>query len=306
MGKALKQYQKKITICCVNWFSCGHLSRLFGGLTEKAADRQNIAIIVIDNTSGQDKKLPELAKAYPIKIIRNDPGNLRGSYGHAAGLNLAMDEIFTPYAVVVDPDVFMFKKRWDTFLIDLLDRENAVAAGTAYPPWQLGKYHHFPNPVFCFFKTEAFLKISPDWTPFRRGRIRSASDFLSRNMLRFGTFINRRRYENSATIRKYGQKLEKIFGVCSRDTGWINAEKATQRGIKSVCFTAAVWEEENLHRSFETLARQFELYLYKSEPILAHKYGTASRIWSTARGSDESLWRRCIGQGQALFPVEPA
>ena len=297
--------QQTITICCVNWFSGRYLNRLFENLFEKAAGGQNLTVVVIDNTAGKDVALAELISGYPVEIVENRTGDLRGSYGHAAGLNTALGRIATPYALVVDPDVYLFKNHWDTFLIELLTQWHAIAAGIAYPPWQLGKYHNFPSPVFCFFDVEAFLQLEPDWTPFADTKLTRITDFLLRNLLRCGIFVNRSLYERSPAVRKYLKRIETVVGVCSKDTGWRTARNAARKNLNSVLFNAAILQEKPLGPELKGLARHFELYLYEREPILAHKYGTMSKIWKTPKGSDESFWRFCIDQAEKIVASEP-
>ena len=291
--------EKWITICSVNWYSCVYLRVLFANLLSKAGCKEALKLLVIDNTNGNDKLLYELLREYPLEIIKNDPGNLTGSYGHASGLNTAMNNIATQYGLIVDPDVYVFKKNWDLFLIDLLDKEQAVAAGVAYPAWQLGKYHNFPSPVFCFFHSKQFGMLNPDWAPFEGKKNARIWDFIRRNILRGGIIINRKAYEKSSVMRKIGTRLEKVIGVCSKDTGWINAKKAAEREVKAITFQTLVKDAKNVNERFRNLADHFELYMHEDKPILAHKYSSAGKLWSTQKGRDDVYWRKCITQAEA-------
>ena len=295
-----EQEKENITICTVNWHSYDFIQKLSENLSAKAQFKEKLTFLIIDNTNGEDKKIYSLQNTIPsVKIAKNDAKSLSGSRGHACGLNLAMSMINTKYALLTDPDVHIFKNHWDIFLIDILNQNNILTAGTTYPQWQLGKYHNFPNPVFCFFKTHDFLKLQPDWMPFTENALLLMWDFIRRNFLRLGILINRKTYENCAFVRKVWPIFEKLTGVCSKDTGWKIAEKAEKYHLKSVLFKAVSPDEtvpESRSDAFKTLARQFELYYYSNEPILTHKYSTCSAVWKTQKGSDTNFWRQCIDE----------
>ena len=287
-----------ITICTVNWYSYKFLIHLFGNLYEKADNKSVLKFLIIDNTNGQDEKIKKLAEQFNSEIVKNDSKGLKGSYGHASGLNLAMKRIDTKFALVIDPDVYVFKEKWDTFLIDLIDNSNFIAAGVSYPKWQLGKYHDFPNPVFCFFKTREYLELNPDWMPFEANLILKAWDFIRRNTLRLGLLINRKTFENSKFIRNHWARLEKVIGICSKDTGWKIARNASKNNLKSITFNAALRSTIPKDSSFYEIAKEFELYYYNNEPVAAHKYSTSSILWKTGKGKSNDYWCKCIERFQ--------
>jgi len=285
-----------ITIGTVNWNSYPYLEKLFKNLLEKAASPGKIRFLIIDNTNGQDENLEKLKSAFQnTAIVKNNTGNLKGSAAHSSGLNIIMQNIKTPYALILDPDVHIFKKDWDSFLINLLNENQIFAAGISFPPWQLGMYHNFPNPVFCFFKTKEYCDFEPTWSAYDVGKLVLYWDFLRRNLLRCGIFINRSLYENSAFVRAIWSNLEKIVGVCSRDTGWRRAQKAKRDNIKTILFEPRIIASKNFdpENPYSTLAKCFELYCYQNESILTHKYSTNSKVFKTAKSSDSDLWKRC-------------
>lgn len=90
-----------------------------------------------------------------------------------------------------------------------------------------------------------------------------------------------------------------MFGLFSLDTGWRLAARAREEKIKTVVFDIVLPEHENLSpeqagKAFADLARQYELYFYKNEIMLTHKYGTGVHLWRTRRGDDAGFWRQCI------------
>ncbi len=292
-----RQSAENVTICTVNWYSYKFLKDLFESLIQKAQFPSNLRFLIIDNTNGKDQQLDKLKEICPnLEIVPNNTAGTKGSVAHAIGLNLAMSKINTKYALVADPDTYILKDKWDVFLINLLNSNNTVAVGVSFPIWQLGKYHNFPNPVFSFFRTQDYLSLNPDWTPFVKSKVISIWDFLRRNFLRMGIIINRRSYTKCKLIRIIWSRLEKIVGVCSKDTGWRIAEKAKKNNIKAITFNPVMDTKtiKGLNSDLIKIAKEYELYTYKDEPVLAHKYSTGSKIWLTDKGGDEKLWVQCI------------
>lgn len=288
-----------ITIATVNWYSCNYLKDLFKNLLDKAENPENINILIIDNTNGKDENIEKLKSVFRvIDIVKNNPVDLKGSAAHSSGLNAAMNNIKTPYGLILDPDVHIFKKNWDTFLVNLLNQNNVFCAGISYPPWQLGMYHNFPNPVFCFFKTKPYIEFSPGWSAYDVSKIVSYCDFLRRNILRLGILVNRRLYEDSEFVREIWSHFEKYIGVCSRDTGWRIAQKAQKQNIKTILFEPRIMASKDFKPDdpYSALAKYFELYCYNGEPILTHKYSTNSAVFKTPGSNDTELWKKCVEQ----------
>ncbi len=293
-----------ITVGTVNWYSVEYLEKLFQNLLAKAASPDKICFLIIDNTNGKDTNLEKLKSAFPnITITTNNPGNLKGSAAHSSGLNVLTHNIQTPYALIIDPDVHIFKKEWDKFLINLLNQNQVFTAGVSFPPWQLGMYHNFPNPVFCFFKTAAYRDFAPMWSAYDVSKIVLYTDFIRRNLLRCGILINRQLYENSAFVRTVWSNLEKIIGVCSRDTGWRRAIKAKTNNIKTTLFSPKIVSSEDFKadKPFDVLAKYFELYYHENQPILTHKYSTNSAVFKTTKSNVSDLWKKCVEQIEQTF-----
>lgn len=287
-----------LTVITVNWHSIEFLEPLFSNINKKAKYPQKIKYLVIDNTNGEDKRLNYLKqKNLNLSICPNDPKKEKGSSAHALGLNKAMDKLETEYGLIVDPDIHIFKDNWDAFCIDIIKNQGCSAVGATYPQWQLGKYHNFPNPVFCFFKTEDYKKINADWTAYSKNPLANFFNFCRRQILRFGIFINRKRYQKYPAVRKIFGFLERIIGVCSNDTGSRIASKAKRNNMKAILFKAVLPDDETIkgnNDSLINLAEQFELYSHNKDPILTHRYGSASKIWRTPKGDDLNFWKQQI------------
>jgi hypothetical protein len=294
---AEKKEDYLLTVCTVNWFSTEFIKELFLNLNQKAANPEKIKYIVIDNTNGRDSQLSKITRLpLPVSIIPCDTKNLKGSFAHAAALNLAMGILDTEYTLIVDPDVHVFINAWDGFCIDTINAERCPSIGTAYPPWQLGMYHNFPTPVFCFFRTADYKNINADWTAYSTNPLFNFYNFLRRQVLRCCLFITRKKYQKHRFIQRAWPKFEKIVGVCSPDTGSRIALKAKKEKIKACLFLAALPDElpAEQNESLKNIAADFELYYYNNQPVMTHRYGTCSWVFRTARGDDKDYWRGLI------------
>jgi hypothetical protein len=290
---------EKITVLTVNWNSAELLEFMLASLFSKAEFPENLSVIVIDNTNGSDSGLSLLKKKFSgIEIFPYDPGNAKGLYAHAAALNFGFTKIRTPFFLTADPDIFLFKKKWDTFCLNLIEEKKADAAGTQYPEWWLGTYHNFPSPVFCFGKTDAFKILGPDWTPFKSSAVMRIINFFLRQIVR-GFFLFRRKNMNKyRTLRKSVMKLAGFYPLCSFDTGSamaLNQEK--MKKFSSELFNAVYPDSLNKNSEALTLlAEYFEIYFYGNELILTHQYGSQNFFLKTDKGNDTHYWKNLIAQ----------
>ena len=292
-----KKDNYNLTVCTVNWYSTEFIENLFENLNQRAANPEKIKYVVIDNTNGQDRQLSQIdSVSLPVRIINNDTKEQKGSFAHGMALNLAQSIIDTEYGLIVDPDVHVFIKEWDSFCIEKINSEHCPSMGTAYPPWQLGMYHNFPTPVFCFFKTADYRNMNADWTAYSRNLLVNYYNFFRRQVLRCCLFITRKKYQRYRIIRRIWPRLEKIVGVCSPDTGSRIARKAKKEKIKAVLFRAVIPDEFEAGQSeaLKNIAADFELYCYEGRAILTHRYSTGSWVFRTPRGYNKEYWREQI------------
>ena len=157
----------RITILSVSWNSSLLLSRLVRNLREFASDPSSLRFIIADNTNGADAGIDRLTQM-DCQIIPVDSSGSVMSMAHSIGLNRLMQNLDSPYTLIIDPDIALFLRQWDTILIDKLETGNFVAVGAPYPSWKLGKYHDFPSPPFALWNTDKLRELAPDWTPYNR------------------------------------------------------------------------------------------------------------------------------------------
>jgi hypothetical protein len=298
-----------VTIVSVNYRSASYLGPLLDNLRLKAASPSALSVHVVDNTNGQDPDIGRvLAPIARARLVPFDTGSARGSRAHALGLDRALAEVETEFSVIVDPDIYVFKAGWDDFCSAELERSGAFAIGAPYPAWKVGKYHDFPSPPFCFFRTRTFRELGAGFVPFGRNRLEDAQALVTRQIGRLGNALTRRRYEGSVLLRRYAAWAERRLGVFAPDTGWRVAEAARNRGLESVLFEPALATPEHAAlgsvpadaaTALACLTHEFELYTYRGEPMLTHKYGSGAMPWRTARSNDIELWRDCIRRIEA-------
>ncbi len=291
-----------ITVVTVNWYSVDLIKALLKNLYCKSQNAQEIMFRIIDNTNGADKAIEELRKLdIKCEIIHLDTKGLLSSAGHAYALDHVFNMIDTEFTLVIDPDVHVFMNNWDTFCINGVKDDNVLAIGAPYPSWKIGKYHNFPSPIFCFFPTDRVRQMKCKWKPHSNYKIADYYCLFLRLLFRVGGSITRQRFQESTFLQKFGGWAENIFGIFSRETGWRIAQQARKNKIQSILFDAVFPNETSLAPSsaidaFEQLASEFELYYYRNEPVLTHKYSTGSKSWQTGCGHDVKFWKKCIEQ----------
>jgi len=269
-------------------------------LHEKASQPDKLKTVIFDNTNGKDSSLEKLDSCgFQYSIHKLNCQNLSGSRAHAYALDNSINHLDTEFTVTVDPDIHVFKDKWDQFCIDKLTEQKAIAIGAPYPRWKVGKYHDFPGPFFCFFRTETLKDLQTSWEPFPKTALGYAGKFIARQLGRLGPVVTRSTYTNYKFIRNGSAFAEKILGIFAPDTGWRIAEKARQKNLHSVLFKDMLPQDvcrksDSADRAIADLASHYELFFYGEEPVLTHKYGSAKWLWKTKHGKDENFWRECI------------
>jgi hypothetical protein len=274
---------KHITVASVSWHSASLLHDLFKRLLALAEHPDMIRFLVSDNLNGTDAELQQLD--FPnLTIVPTDVHGATMSMAHAAGLDVLMPHIDTPYVLVIDPDIALFVAGWDTLCQTILDTTGSVAVGAPYPDWKLGKYHDFPSPPFAFWYTDSLKSLDPDWRPYGRTTGQRLLDFARRQAFWFPRAIDRYVLRLPRRKFKVGRWMERIVGVASKDTGWEIAHNARRQGWHAQTFDVVHDVDDlaavpaPLHRPYRALAEEFELYAHEGIPILTHRNPTRNRL----------------------------
>lgn len=127
--------------------------------------KNNYKVIICDNGSYYlDKwKLKKVVSKYKNVELFFRKQSTRGSMGHGEALNILIDKIDTPYAVILDADATFLKKDWDEILLNQLDdRVKIIGAAPAENPL---KPSDFPLTYAVLFDTEVFKTLKIDIRP---------------------------------------------------------------------------------------------------------------------------------------------
>jgi hypothetical protein len=82
---------------------------------------------------------PETEKAYKAYLAK-----CLGSYHHASGLNIALENVKTRYAIVIDPDFYVVRPGWVREIIDHMTKNDLAVFGAPWNPKWYQKFRYFP------------------------------------------------------------------------------------------------------------------------------------------------------------------
>jgi hypothetical protein len=105
-------------------------ARVFEGMTLDEA---------FDHYYAQLGATPETEKAYRAYLAK-----CLGSYHHASGLNIALENVTTRYAIVVDPDFYVVRPNWVREIIEHMTRNDLAVFGAPWNPRWYQKFRYFP------------------------------------------------------------------------------------------------------------------------------------------------------------------
>ena len=112
--------RKKITVVILNWNGKALLERFIPTVIEHSPPET--AIIMVADNGSTDGSIEFLMENFPeVSIVSFDR-----NHGFAGGYNRAMDEVTTPYAVILNNDVLVTKGWLDAPLKTLESRPNVA------------------------------------------------------------------------------------------------------------------------------------------------------------------------------------
>ena len=212
---------RDLTICAVYHSPETHaLLEANIALTARMNPDSAICWLVADNSPDAPwetrvKGLATFIKGAPVPI--GIPSWAKGSYHHAAGLNLLLPHIRTRYVLFLDVDFFLVGMGWYEGIISHMQEKNLAIFGAPYHPRDHRKYRYFPC-AYCMFIDGSKINVKDlDFSPLvemiSSGRIRHffAHDLPEK--------ILKKRYSIHGT-KDTGYKIYEKF---SRDST-INAE----------------------------------------------------------------------------------
>lgn len=111
---------KKVSVVILNWNGIELMKRFLPSVVEYTP--QEIAEVVVADNGSDDGSLEWLKKAYPeVKIVALDR-----NYGFAGGYNKALEQVETPYFLLLNSDVEV-KEDYVTPLLSVLESDKEVA-----------------------------------------------------------------------------------------------------------------------------------------------------------------------------------
>lgn len=72
-------------------------------------------------------------------------GKYIGSYHHAAGLRLALEDVRTRFAILIDPDFYVVRRGWIDDVLSYMAAEGMAVFGAPWSPRWYQKYRSFPS-----------------------------------------------------------------------------------------------------------------------------------------------------------------
>ena len=104
-----------------------YLTKLCLRSLRKYTDCSKIKVIAIDNKS--DDESVEYLRSLPwITLIERDPGSEAAAVMHAKALDQAMEQVDTPYVLVIHTDTIVVHDQWLEFLLKKIKQDENIAA----------------------------------------------------------------------------------------------------------------------------------------------------------------------------------
>jgi len=113
-------------------------------MLRKYTDPGRIHVIAIDNDSGEgDESLQYLRSLQWIELIERKaiPGESPGA-SHASALDMALEEVTTPFVMSIHTDTFVLRDDWLDYLLDAIKKDENIAGVGSWklevkPTWKL-------------------------------------------------------------------------------------------------------------------------------------------------------------------------
>lgn len=133
-----------------------------------------------------------------IRILPGSPAFFtpwdEGSYHHSLGLTLALPYVTTQYLLVLDPDFYICRPNWISFVLGTMDQKGLSFFGATWSPAIPSKYQNFPCVHCLFVDLERVPAAALDFTPDLpiSARRRKFADGLNRWKLSIPKWMRRR------------------------------------------------------------------------------------------------------------------
>lgn len=180
--------EKLVTILVPNYKTL-LITQICLRLLRKHTDPALADVIVIDNDS-QDTSTDYLRSLNWITLIERpaEPGET-GVHAHSRALDLALEQVQTPYVVSIHTDTFIKRSDWLDFLLRHFDNENVAGVGS----WKLESKSWLRHSGIYFEQGWKFLlnKLF-DYKGYRADRLDKSAQYLRSHCAIYRTDIIRK------------------------------------------------------------------------------------------------------------------
>ena len=139
----------------------------------------------------------------------------RGSYHHAAALNMAVRKVATRYALVLDPDLFVVYRNWIPECLEHMQRRSLRFFGVPWHPRWYRKWRDFPCVHFLLIDLDQVPAAELDFTPAVVEDREKDEERLPQWLKRNASVMHARMLIESR--RDTGWKLRRTFGLAGSD-----------------------------------------------------------------------------------------
>lgn len=157
--------QPQADILTVSYHNERHI-RINASLIQRLNPGTDYRYIVVKNGGelSESEKLPQVVLQSGASRTTSEKGD--GSYHHAAGLYVGLKQVRSRFLIIQDPDFFVVKQGWISWLVDYMEKKNLSFFGSLWSPVKPRKYRRFPSIHFMAVDLQKVaiesLKFEPD------------------------------------------------------------------------------------------------------------------------------------------------
>jgi glycosyltransferase involved in cell wall biosynthesis len=198
----------------------------------------------------------------------------KGSYHHAAALNLGLKHINSRYLLIIDPDFFTLRTNWLKNLIDHMLDNDLSFFGSIWDPFNYMKYQNFPSVHFMLIDNKKVPIADLDFTPntIKTQQMKSLFEFKTRIKI----------------VKKLLKQISYFFlAEKSFDTGHKINQKF--RHYKVECLKFAVYPEDLKYweKLKKRVPKLFNTFLFKKIWKSEHHF---HKVSGQRPGSEDEFW----------------
>lgn len=326
----------ELTLCSVYHSSPSkHFLELNRDLTESLNARRDFSWIAVDNTPHDFKE--EKLDSTRFRILRGVPlaeyqktlepwqEGFKTSMHVGYALNMALKQVDTRFAVILDGDFYIVRQEWMTEVISHMKKHNLALMGVPWHPRWFKKTRYFPTLHALFIDARQIPPASldfrpryeaPDELPFEKQRMtngRTTPSFLDaiKNNIRMRRYVNSSKDCAHALYERYQKSAFRfetftpVFKPYARDGSferfiklWIDTLLPDRYSLtpRLGTYTKKGFKERGY---FDARGYDWEEFMWQDKPFGFHMRNTGN----AKRNKDEDL--KVVEQAVADFKSHP-